>query len=347
MILKKLCRNISNHNLVCIDYNTLNSNLDLSKEISDAFGESGLGILTVKNIPGYAEKRKRLLPLGRSIALLPDHLKKELERPQDKYQVGWSHGIEKFEGKPDYSKGSFYSNPEVDNPPTEGEWPSNIWPHKTIPDLEPALKSLAKEIIRVGSLLAKHLDNFISSKIADYEENTLETIISTHKAHISRLLHYFPTKISDQKWCGWHNDHCILTGLTSSIYLDQETGRVVSSSEISNEKAGLYIKSRNKEVVKVKPDADNLCFQIGETAQILSGGFLQATPHAVLSAGDLGNVCRNTFAVFMEPRGHFILKTSRPDHVFFEHDDVPSLKKRWKQGITFGEFHRNTINLFN
>jgi len=43
--------------------------------------------------------------------------------------------------------------------------------------------------------------------------------------------------------------------------------------------SGLYVISRNGKQVKVAFPKDHLAFQIGETAQIHSGGLLQATPH--------------------------------------------------------------------
>jgi isopenicillin N synthase-like dioxygenase len=44
---------------------------------------------------------------------------------------------------------------------------------------------------------------------------------------------------------------------------------------------GLYVRNRKSELIKVTIPADCIAFQIGETAQIHSGGILQATPHAV------------------------------------------------------------------
>ena len=131
------------------------------------------------------------------------------------------------------------------------------------------------------------------------------------------------------------------------MYLDQKTGEIASQSEISNAAVGLTIRNRRSQMVKITIEADVLGFQIGETAQILSGGILQATPHAVLTDGNLGNLSRNTFAVFMEPRGNYLMKCHDEKGAFIEHNGVPSLQKRWKAGITFGEFHRNTINFFN
>jgi hypothetical protein len=39
--------------------------------------------------------------------------------------------------------------------------------------------------------------------------------------------------------------------------------------------SGLYVCNRQAEIVKVSIPEDHLAFQIGETSQILSGGYLQ------------------------------------------------------------------------
>jgi isopenicillin N synthase-like dioxygenase len=77
--------------------------------------------------------------------------------------------------------------------------------------------------------------------------------------------------------CGWHNDHGSLTGLASAMYLDSD-GKEVQDTDPTS---GLYVLSRGGELVRVAMPSDVLAFQIGETAQIHSGGLLQATPHAV------------------------------------------------------------------
>ena len=76
-------------------------------------------------------------------------------------------------------------------------------------------------------------------------------------------------------WCGWHNDHGSLTGLLPAIYLDNY-GNIVNCPD---GKAGLYIKSRTGELVHAKFPENSIAFQVGETAQIHTGGWLQATPH--------------------------------------------------------------------
>jgi len=74
----------------------------------------GIGLIAVRGVPGYQEKRQALLPLARQLAMLPGDALAKLESPDNFYSVGWSHGKEKFMGKPDYSKGSFYANPLCD-----------------------------------------------------------------------------------------------------------------------------------------------------------------------------------------------------------------------------------------
>ena len=136
---------------------------------------------------------------------------------------------------------------------------------------------------------------------------------------------------SIENWCGWHNDHGSLTGLCPGMYIDAE-GRSVREHllAVAHDRpefaesvrehlkhAGLYICSRKGDVVKVDLGdslESSLLFQIGETAQIHSGGSLQATPHSVrgikldsttaLPAGVapyLLGISRESFAVFMEP----------------------------------------------
>ena len=88
----------------------------------------------VNNVPGFREKREALLPLARKIANLSLAEQQEMEAPQFHYSVGWSHGKEKFEGKPDLLKGSYYANPCHDSwqysKDENGQRRiiSNIWP---------------------------------------------------------------------------------------------------------------------------------------------------------------------------------------------------------------------------
>ena len=61
--------------VVTLDYNDLIANKNLSSKIEEAFGISGLGVLTVKNVPNLPTHRAALLPLAREFAILPDQVK--------------------------------------------------------------------------------------------------------------------------------------------------------------------------------------------------------------------------------------------------------------------------------
>eukprot|EP00624_Nannochloropsis_granulata_P002611 evm.model.NODE_23125_length_7385_cov_31.993635.3 len=187
-------------------------------------------------------------------------------------------------------------------------------------------------------------------------------------------------------WCGWHNDHGSLTGLTPPMYLDTE-GREVdirssTSSSTSNssnnseeeeeeDEGGLYALSRGGEVVKILLLPHQLAFQIGETAQIHSGGLLRATPHAVKGSTTKTRkgLSRETFAVFMEPEMHepmTIPEGRTVDDVCTKQGlmgsedgkecegrgglrvgvGVPSLESRWDPSMDFAEFTSRTLKSY-
>lgn len=353
--------------VVELDYNKLVDGTDLSAEIEEAYGFDGTGLLTVKNVPGYVEARKTLLPLSRKFAILPDNTKAKYVHEDSFYSFGWSHGKEKLEGVPDVSKGSYYANPQYDKPvddeATIKKYASfvhpNIWPSDEVPEFEPAFKALGQIIVATGKLVARQCDYFVKSKCDDYPSNRLEQIIDSSLCCKARLLHYFP---KDQKsietsdpnnfssWCGWHNDHGSLTGLTSAMFLDADGNQV----ENSDPDAGLYVRNRKSELIKVSIPVGNIAFQIGECAQVHSGGLLQATPHAVRGS-NIPNVSRESFAVFMEPMwmepmscpvGRDPSEAQTQSAAANLPAGVPPLATRWESSSnptqTFGQFSENT-----
>lgn len=85
--------------------------------------------MVVKNIPKYKEYREKCLPLAREFATLDEKIKNKYEDKDSSYSFGWSFGKEKFSGKfgnffklnIDVSKGSFYANPQYDEPTNDKE----------------------------------------------------------------------------------------------------------------------------------------------------------------------------------------------------------------------------------
>ncbi|KAG9459326.1 hypothetical protein H6P81_003834 [Aristolochia fimbriata] len=330
-----------------------NKDEDLSEKIKDGFGPHGLGILSISEVPGYTLLRQKLLQLAPELANLPEELKKELEDPDSRYNFGWSHGKEKLEsGKLDVLKGSFYANPILDVPTTEDSliqrYPSyccpNIWPKNSLPELEEAFKALGKLMLEVGLMLAYHCDRYVKKETRVPNNKGLEQILQHSRCHKGRLLYYFPRIQSDlgedstalSSWCGWHTDHGSLTGLTCGIFT-----RGSEQIECPDNDAGLYIKTRSDEIVKVVFGEDEIAYQIGETTEILSGGRLCATPHCVKAPrGEktLG-VERSTFALFMQP--DWDEKLTFPKDVKFHSEFIPP-----EGTVTFGEYSEMLINKY-
>jgi hypothetical protein len=201
------------------------------ESIAQAFGkdhENALGILAVTEVPTLSEKRRRLLPLARRLALLENKAAIVCEESQLSNGVE-SRKREMFDGKPDIAKGSFYANPLVDDIATlrqdvpreisdknPGFFAPNVWPTESIPELKRPSKSLAMLVVGVGRLLAKPCDAYVAEHCPGYDPNKLTTLLEESKYCKARLLHYFAvdrtnatdTEFSD--WCGWHNDHVSL-----------------------------------------------------------------------------------------------------------------------------------------
>lgn len=332
--------------VVLIEYqDLLDPNKDLTAIIAAAYGEHALGILLVRGVPGYAEKRARLLPLARQFAHLPEEQKQQCVCEEAEYQLGWSHGAESLDGgkTKDWAKGSYYANPQYDAPTDDQDlmrkYPDvampNVWPKASLPDLEPAFKDLGQLVIDTGILVARQCDKYTASVHQSFAP--LEDVIRRSRSCKARLLHYFPAsatqKVGDL-WCGEHTDHGSLTGLTSAMYFDDATGQ---ECEAPDAQAGLYIRDRHGALAKARIPADCIAFQMGECSQISSGGLLRATPHLVMPGRNSTNVCRCTFAVFMQPTWDDVM--AAPPGV------VPEAVKIgvWMPGMTFAEFGHATI----
>ncbi|XP_042422612.1 uncharacterized protein LOC122010218 [Zingiber officinale] len=325
---------------------------DLYAKIEEGFGPDGLGIISVSDVPGFPLLRQKLLQLAPRVANLPDEVKSELEDPESRYNFGWSHGKEKLEsGKADLFKGSFYANPISDTPTTDEvairRYPSYCRPNKwsdALPELEVAFKALGKLMWEAGLMLAYHCDQYVSKKMKDSNAGNLEQMLQRSRCHKGRLLYYFPRHSrhsgddisSISSWCGWHTDNGSLTGLTCGLYT--RDGVKITSPDSA---AGLYVKTRNDEIVKVVFEEDELAYQIGETAEILAGRCLCATPHCVQAPNSekaLG-VARSTFALFLQP--DWDEKLQFPAEIR-HHQELISPNRT----LTFGEFSETLIGKY-
>ena len=328
----------------------------LMEKLERAFGPDGTGIIGIRNVPGFLKAKKELLPLAYPLAHLPHDDLRELEDPNSLYNAGWSHGREKLKANiPDMAKGSFYFNPVVDIPGTPEDrerypvsYPQNLWPKKSLPKLEPAAKQLGCLMKDVAVILSKHIDAYAHSCNQNYPLQTLyNTLVDTEKVK-GRLLYYYPlpesAAESEDSWIGWHNDSGFLTALAGDIYMNP-SGDIIKES--SSPSAGLYVVDRGNQVKKVNLPDDCMAIQIGECTQIITGGAVVATPHCVKGAPNLARV---SLACFIDTPPSAPL--SVPPGFKTESDRlnssprVPSLKARWTNGMTFGDFLQTTFQMY-
>lgn len=242
----------------------------------------------------------------------------------------------------------------------------NIWPSDTTCKLlEPSFKRIGRYINIIGLHIARHCDQFVKEKLGNKANFTsLESSLRDSRVAKGRLLNYFPSEsaasasvnAADSKedlWCGYHNDHGTLTGLISGQFYNSVTQQPLPASP--DAVTGLYIcrqGSTVSEKVSIPPEC--IAFQIGEVAQIASGGVLRATPHAVrMPLANAENVSRATLAVFLQPNPWEPLQM--PDHLepadrlaaLETSDLVPSLaNSRYEASDTFETFGSKTIQAY-
>ncbi|NVJ10169.1 isopenicillin N synthase family oxygenase [Myxococcus sp. AM001] len=347
--------------VVLLDYARLAEGADLSAAIARAYGHDGIGLLVVRGIPGLVELRDNLLPLGFRFAALPTEVKDRYVHPRSSYSFGWSHGKELLRpGQFDEFKGSYYNNPQYDVPHTDAaliekhpeNYHPNVWPEADFPELRPAFMALGQRMVDVGVLVAEQCDKYVQAKLGSRlsPDAALARTIRESRACKARLLYYFAinedaTPRTRDSWCGWHSDHGSLTALCPAMYFEAEPGAKEPARKdipVPDPEAGLYVRTRSGEERKVVIPKDSLAFQIGESSQIVTGGLLRSTPHAVqaLAHPASRNISRATFAVFMQPDNDMHLRP--PEGV------DPSEQKvgAFQPGMTFGDFAKATFAKF-
>jgi len=225
-----------------------------------------VGYIAVEGVEGFADAYQRFLNVGRQFTALSPADQAECT-PADFSGNGWSRGVEKFNGKTDTYKGSYYAKiPNVE---------TNVWPDEILPDFRDAYQEVATLVLNVAREILP-LVGFDGDVQA-----------------LGRMLHYksVPEGEDDDNpnWCGNHRDHGVFTGLCPEVYYD-DAGDIVARPESS----GLYIEGN-----PVAPRKDIMLFQMGEFMELLTNGKTRATDHEVKKA--LSGFERYALAVFIDP----------------------------------------------
>jgi len=259
---------------------------------------------------------------------------------------GVRDGAEKFPGFDEYT--------------AENVWPSD----EDVKDFKSDAETLINLIIDTAVLVARACDSFAEQEIEGYQRGYLERMVQNSETTKARLLHYFPsndhkdsdttatngaghdqattnghatsvqkdvaTPAAEDDWCATHLDHGCLTGLTSAMFLDENSTSPLSELPSSpSPSSGLYIRDRSGKTHKVSIPRDCLAFQTGEALELITQGSFKAVPHFVRGIDvaecedQSARVARNTLAVFTQPNLDEVVDP--------------------KTGLTFGEFARGVV----
>lgn len=240
---------------------------------------------------------------------------------------------------------------------------ANVWPEEAdVDNFRSDAEDLIRMIIDTAVLVARACDQFAESEIEGYTPGYLEKMVQGSETTKARLLHYFPSNSSststlkvsadgrdpsqeaattyghidgdqdrsEDDWCATHLDHGCLTGLTSAMFLDENSSTPLTELPASpSPSSGLYIRDRHGKVHKVGIPRDCLAFQTGEALELITQGKFKAVPHFVKGVNVTectdknARIARNTLAVFTQPNL----------------DEVVDIKT----GLTFGEFARGVV----
>lgn len=338
--------------IVKFDYSDLlNPNKDLSELIDRAYNLDGLGIAVVKNIPNYMQLRQKTLQQGYTMYKISDRMEK-YKRPEYNYEIGWSLGASKTENitPTDILHGVFSTKSKLkltgpENYPQEPELEGFQGNYEQMRDL----------FTSILHMKLRHFDKYLHQINPNISNTLFQDYLKVHETQ-NELLAYFPFNTIPEEdreyyrnkllWIGWHRDYSCFTILSRAKYFDTD------GNELKGIPAGLTIKNRKGDQLKVDFDEGEIAIQVGDIAYVLSGGILNSTPHTVDIIGQLpDNVFRTTYVQFIDPHEDSIIKP--PDGITLEEvlkrDPLKqdhTMIKSFTSGLSFKDFGKSTYNQF-
>lgn len=202
--------------------------------------------------------------------------------------------------------------------------------------------------------------------MAMQENDSKSTSVQGQEAEISLL----------NLWQEWHYDYGIFTVLTAPLFLSAYEGeKGLTSQECHPPDGHTHLQLCNgRKIFSVRCPPESFIVQVGEAADILSGGKLKSTLHAVSRPLNFTDISRETFVVFLQPswdktlaysggslnaEDEFICSkdtstgsegSAEPcdEDVFMQEilKKIPPLSSRLKEGLTFAEFSRQTTKQY-
>ncbi|KAJ0255023.1 2-oxoglutarate [Hirschfeldia incana] len=297
----------------------------ISRNVMEALGPNGPGLLCITGVLGSALLRRKLLPMARKLALLdPDKRNRILKE----HRLGSDVPLK----NPERLVSSFAMHLNYQPPSNSSLWYEAACgvgakmdysleddEEEDFNNLGVVFRELGFCMMELGLSIARVCDREIGGGFLE------ETLLDSCTAK-GRLIHYHSA--ADQSflreeavrrkqsgkqvkyrnesshfnlWQQWHYDYGVFTILTDPLFLSshscQDCNLITTHSYLR-----IYHPSKNR-FYMVKTPQDSFIVQIGESADILSQGKLRSTLHCVCRPDkQLEHISRETFAVFLQPK---------------------------------------------
>ena len=224
-------------------------------------------------------------------------IKERMSRPDLWFQRGWTPPNTEFAlaggGQPDFKECYFACCTEL-AAADRAEFPEinseNVWPD------EPAgMDRFASHYSEVALHLQK-IGERVLRACALALDLARDTFVDLMRGgpHVTRLLRYLPLDDASIRagllWGENHTDFCALTLLPGGRFVDADGVRLTDRSgfDPAASGGGLFLTSRDGELVSGSPPPGCITVQVGQQLETLTGGVLLATPHEIRAPNTAG-----------------------------------------------------------
>ncbi|KAL1197613.1 hypothetical protein V5N11_007167 [Cardamine amara subsp. amara] len=337
----------------------------ISRNVMEALGPTGPGLLCITGVLGSALLRRKLLPMARKLALLdPDkrnRILKEHHLGSDVPLKNPERDVSSFAMKLNYERTSLSSQGKLWYDDANYGIGAKLDFQEDDDDdefknLGGAFKELGFCMRELGLSIARLCDREIGGGLL--EESLLESCTAK-----GRLIHYHSAadkcalrEAERRNQSGKRVSSKRRDKIASEQEMNHRNGTALSECTLmsSHSYLRIYHPSNNK-FYMVKTPQDSFIVQIGESADILSKGKLRSTLHCVCKPEKVEHISRETFVVFLQPKWSQTFSVSEYTMEQLQRHEVPQteiqkivppLSSRLRDGMTFAEFSRETTKQY-
>lgn len=205
----------------------------------------------------------------RAFFALPDQVKEQVDKRNSPHFRGWERvGAELTDNRVDFREQLDLSTPYAPYPPgAEPRYLVIDGPNQWLPeDVLPGFRDTVEEFLAHARRIAEQLMGVLALGL-DLPEDAFARRFGERPHSLAKLIHYPPTPIGEAG-VNAHHDAGFLT-----VLLQHHVG-------------GLQVRNQAAEWIDVPPMDGALVINIGEMLQSMTGNYLVATTHRVISADE-------------------------------------------------------------